>query len=539
MHRTGGALSGTLSQSADPAPEEETRQGRISPPMPVGTLFGLLLRGFLWAILRAILRAGQLLFGPRRGFLAVLLTVLLASGPLQATLQTSQPQDKAGVLSLPDSPAIPVPMPRPDIIQAFEAIEVLIGTPMARPDWRDVLPRSEQVGRFVELETGITTERQTRLTLKKNETLSNLLKRAGLADQDRVQAIEEIGKRMNLRRLQIGMGMAIAYDADNRPAGLQFSLPENIDLFVLRNASEGWYGLRAVRPTRTYLVHAAGVIEDSLYKAAVEVGLPLQALDEFVRVMGFSVDFQREVQGGDIFEIIYERTIDELDGREISNGKLHYAGILLSGEPQGFYRFEAAGQPTGWYDAEGQSAVRTLMRTPVSGARLSSSYGMRRHPITGYNALHRGVDFAVPTGTPILAAGSGRVEMAGWNGGYGRYIRIRHNSTYRTAYAHLSRYARGIRAGALVEQGQVIGFVGSSGRSTGPHLHYEILVNNRQVNPRTVKLPTGKPLPEQYRPDFLARIASLAELVRDTGQTDYAGKTWQAASLTRPARQGP
>ena len=519
MHRIGRAQSGTRSQSAEPAPNQtapnqalapKTRLGRTSLPLPPGT--------FVRGILRAL-------------FLGVFASVFMSSGALQAKLQTSQPQDKAAAVAAPNTPPVAVPMPRPDIIHAFEVTEVSIGTPQARPDWRAVLPRSDQVGQFVELETGISAERQTRLTLKKNETLSNLLKRAGLKDQDRVRAIEEIGKRMNLRRLQIGMAMAIAYDADNRPAGLQFSLPDNIDLFVLRDANESWYGLRAVRPTRTYLVHAAGVIEDSLYKAAVEAGLPLQALDEFVRVMGFSVDFQREVQGGDIFEIIYERTIDELDGREISNGKLHYAGILLSGEPQGFYRFETAGQPANWYDATGQSAVRTLMRTPVSGARLSSSYGMRRHPITGYNALHRGVDFAVPTGTPILAAGSGRVEVAGWNGGYGRYIRIRHNSTYKTAYAHLSRYARGIRAGALVEQGQVIGFVGSSGRSTGPHLHYEILVNNRQVNPQTVKLPTGKPLPERYRPDFLAHIASLADLVRDTGQTDYAGKTWQAASL--------
>ena len=196
--------------------------------------------------------------------------------------------------------------------------------------------------------------------------------------------------------------------------------------------------------------------------------------------------------------------------------------MVLSGKPIGYYRHKNNNGNIGWYDENGKSAVRTLMRTPVNGARLSSSYGMRKHPISGYNKLHKGVDFAVPTGTPVLAAGSGRIETAGWNGNYGRYIRIRHNNTYQTAYAHLSGIAKGVYAGAQVDQGQVIGFVGSTGRSTGPHLHYEILVNRRQVNPMTINLPTGKNLPEIEYDQFRKTIKNVEKYIRKNNINSYA-----------------
>ena len=250
--------------------------------------------------------------------------------------------------------------------------------------------------------------------------------------------------------------------------------------------------------------------------------VPISALEEFVRVMGFTVDFQRQLRKGDSFGLIYERTIDRLTGKEITAGKLHYAGMTLSGEPLHFFRHDHRDGQIGWYDETGASAVRTLMRTPVSGARVSSSYGMRKHPTLGYNAMHRGVDFAVPTGTPILAAGTGRVEAAGWNGSYGRYIRIRHSGTYKTAYAHMSRIASGIRPGANVRQGQVIGFVGSTGRSTGPHLHYEIIVNNRKVNPMTIKLPTGKGLDGIELDLYKERLTTLAGYLDLNQQIDFA-----------------
>ncbi len=222
-----------------------------------------------------------------------------------------------------------------------------------------------------------------------------------------------------------------------------------------------------------------------------------------------------------------------MTGEVLSSGKLNYAGIILSGKRMGYYRFTHPDGQIGWYDRNGESAVRTLMRTPVNGARLSSRYGMRRHPVTGFNAMHRGIDFAVPTGTPILAAGSGSVETAGWNGAYGKYVRIRHNSTYKTAYAHMSRIASGIGKGRKIAQGEVIGYVGSTGRSTGPHLHYEIMVNNRQVNPLTVQLPAGKSVPKGQLATFFAQVKIIEDQMKDSLTPDFVGVTLQQAAFDR------
>ncbi len=195
---------------------------------------------------------------------------------------------------------------------------------------------------------------------------------------------------------------------------------------------------------------------------------------------------------------------------------------MLSGKQLGYYRFDHDGSRVGWYDRDGNSAARTLIRTPISGARLSSSYGMRKHPISGYNRIHKGVDFAARTGTPIIAAGSGVITKSGWLGSYGRYVKIRHNSTYSTAYAHMSRIANGITPGARVAQGEVIGYVGSSGRSTGPHLHYEIIVNNRKVNPMTVSLPTGEKIPPELLKVFEERVQLVEAEVAATGSLHFA-----------------
>ena len=212
-----------------------------------------------------------------------------------------------------------------------------------------------------------------------------------------------------------------------------------------------------------------------------------------IRAFSFDVDFQRELQPGDRFALLYE-TLHEHDGQLAKPGDLLYAELVLSGKPIGIYRFTPESGITDYFTADGRSVRKSLLRTPIDGARISSGYGMRRHPILGYSKMHRGVDFAAPTGTPIYAAGHGTVEKAARFGGYGKYVRIRHNGSYKTAYAHLSRYGRGIKAGARVKQGQVIGYVGSTGRSTGPHLHYEVISNGKQVNPRSIKLPAGERL---------------------------------------------
>ena len=444
-----------------------------------------------------------------------------------------------------------LPRTRPDYLATLGGIAVAIETPTTRPDIIDILPQATaDIEQMVRREAGQRISKIFDLTLSSGETLAKLLKKADFTNRDIASISKALTGRIDLRRLQIGTRFTAALDPQGQAVALQVHLPRNsqnqgafkkvyLDHYVIRHDGladpeiQGWQSIRAIRPVELRSVHAGNEISLSLYDAAQQVQIPLKTLDEFVRVMSFSVDFQREVQNGDQFELVYDTAIDKLTGKRLSSDSLQYAGIVLSGKKMGFYRFVHPNGKEGWYDRNGESAVRTLMRTPVNGARISSGFGMRRHPVTGYNAMHRGLDFAVPTGTPILAAGTGHIEYAGWNGNYGRYIRIRHNATYKTAYAHLSRLASGIRNGRQVQQGEVIGYVGSTGRSTGPHLHYEILVNNRRLNPLTVKLPTGEGVPDDLMPAFKAQIEKIENKMRDSATPLYAGISLQQASLSR------
>ena len=238
---------------------------------------------------------------------------------------------------------------------------------------------------------------------------------------------------------------------------------------------------------------AEGRIDNNLSTAARDAGLPMSVLVEMIRIFSFDVDFQRELQSGDSFEVLYEALFED-DGSLAKTDGVLYASLTLSGERLDMYNFTPQSGHDDFFDRKGQSVRKTLMRTPIDGARLSSRFGMRKHPVLGYSRQHKGVDFAAPRGTPIYAAGDGVIESAGRNGGYGKYLRIRHNSTYKTAYGHMTRIAKGMRRGKRVRQGQIIGYVGSTGRSTGPHLHYEVLRSGRQVNPLKIKLPSGEKL---------------------------------------------
>ncbi len=414
------------------------------------------------------------------------------------------------------SDGMPLPLPKPDLSLIYPAEPVDIEIPLPRPDLAAILPRATRTvtEMFLQQTGGVTTD-EAIYKLKSGEGLATLLRRAGFDRADAAAAIDAVVGRASLRSLPVGLEVRAARD------GFAFTARNGRDLYAIRDPEEGWLAFTAIRPVERYLAYAQGVIDDSIYRAANANDIPDPALAEYIRVMGFSVDFQREIRGGDAFELLYEQQIDQITGDIIATD-LHYAGLMLSGKQLGYYRYDHDGSRVGWYDREGRSAARTLIRTPISGARLSSSYGMRRHPISGYNAMHRGVDFAAPTGTPIIAAGSGLITEAGWYGSYGRYIRIRHNSTYDTAYAHMSRIARGIRPGARVEQGQVIGYVGSTGRSTGPHLHYEILVNNRKVNPMTVSLPTGERIPPELIDNFQSKVELVEAEMLATGNLRFA-----------------
>jgi murein DD-endopeptidase MepM/ murein hydrolase activator NlpD len=241
-------------------------------------------------------------------------------------------------------------------------------------------------------------------------------------------------------------------------------------------------------------------IKNNLYSAAIEVGIEPNIIVEFARIYGFEVDFQRDIRKGDWFEILYERFEDD-NNIVKDTGKIIYASMYVNGEEINLYNFKDENE-TGYYDIKGKSIVKSLMKTPINGARLSSSYGMRKHPILGYNKMHRGTDFAARSGTPIMASGSGTITRARWCGGGGNCVKIKHNSTYETIYAHMKSFARGIKEGKKIKQGQVIGYVGSTGLSTGPHLHYEVVVNGKKVNSQKLKLPSGKILRGNARKEF-------------------------------------
>ena len=258
----------------------------------------------------------------------------------------------------------------------------------------------------------------------------------------------------------------------------------------------------------------SNTIKNNLYSAAVKAGIEPNIIVEFANIFGFEVDFQRDIRKGDTFEIYYEQYVDD-DNIVRRTGKIIYASMFVNNKEISLYNFKYKNEE-GFYDVDGKSVIKTLMKTPINGARLSSSFGMRKHPILGFNKLHQGTDFAAPTGTPIMASGAGVILKAQRYKGYGNFVSIKHNSTYVTAYGHMSKYGRGIKRGVRVNQGQIIGYVGSTGMSTGPHLHYEVIKNGKRVNSQRLKLPTGKILNNEARNKFeVERIkidVKLAEL---------------------------
>jgi hypothetical protein len=424
----------------------------------------------------------------------------VAYAPMQPVIQTE--------------PALP--KPRPDPALAYDLQPVEIALPHAKPSLHDILPLSTlTLAETIKAQTGYDTTSESIYKLRAGEGVGAILKRAGYSAADTAAAIEAATSKASLRRLQIGMVFTIAEH------GFRFSVKPGIDIYILRHPESGWIAINAIRPIETFITFIQGSIDDSIYRAALDAGVNEAAFNEYVRVLGFSVDFQREVRRGDKFEMMYTIDRDALSG-DVVDIDLQYAGLALSGDQLGFFRYDSADSAIGWYDENGNSAARTLIRTPITGARLSSNFGTRRHPVNGFNAMHKGVDFAAPKGTPIIAAGSGVVREAGWKGSFGRYIRIKHNATYDTAYAHMSRIAPHITAGSRVKQGEIIGYVGSTGRSTGAHLHYEILVNNRQVNPMTVRLPTGKQIDPVYLDDFKKQVQMVEAEVLARGTQRFA-----------------
>ncbi|MFN3460874.1 MAG: M23 family metallopeptidase [Oceanibaculum sp.] len=345
------------------------------------------------------------------------------------------------------------------------------------------------------------------VTVKRGDTLMKLLVDAGIERGEAHQAIEGLSSLYDPRQLRPGQDITLTFlpptslklpleiEIERKSALLGLSLQPSVEreVQVRRDGNGGFAAEQIEYPLQTVTVLRGGRINSSLYETAIDAGIPIAALWEMVRAFSFDVDFQRDIQRGDRFDILFDELRNEA-GDVVNIGTVHYASMTLSGKTMPIFRFEPRPGEFDFFDPRGESVRKALLRTPIDGARLSSGYGMRRHPILGFDRMHRGIDFAAPTGTPIMAAGSGTIAKAEWFGAYGRYISVRHNNEFSTAYAHLSRFAPGIRAGVRVQQGQVIGYVGTTGSSTGPHLHYEVLKGGTQVNPINVKFPAGEKL---------------------------------------------
>lgn len=336
-------------------------------------------------------------------------------------------------------------------------------------------------------------DRRQSLKVRRGDTLMSLMLSAGIARDDAHDAVTALRKVYDPKDLRAGQHVRLTLSPKDDLQEVSLDPTAAKRVAVRRQDDTSFRAFELHKELTRKVRHAAGRIDSSLYTAAMKQNVPLPVLEQLIHIYSWGVDFQREIQPGDRFEVDYERYVDE-DGDFVRNGNVIYAKLILSGEAKPLYRFEVEPGVVDYFDANGRSAQRALLRTPIDGARISSPFGLRKDPIRGYTKMHRGVDFAAPRGTPIFAAGNGVIVRRGRNGGYGNYIQIRHSGRYATAYGHMSRFASSLHIGSHVHQGEIIGYVGSTGRSTGPHLHYEILKSGDQVNPLKVKMPSGHKL---------------------------------------------
>ncbi len=338
--------------------------------------------------------------------------------------------------------------------------------------------------------------------IKSGETFDKILESYSIEKTEITKIKNALKKKVDLNKLSTKQIIQFNLDkTNNKIDEFTYQVSNTQKIFLKRNISQDIFVKEIISiKLNKKIIYKENLIIQSLYKAAMDEQIPANTIVEFAGIYGFQVDFQRDIRKNDKFQILYEIFLNEKN-EVIETGEILYANLKLSGQDNNLYYFDSTGSE-GHYDKNGKSVKKALMKTPINGARLSSPFGMRKHPIDGYNKMHRGTDFAAPMGTPIMASGDGIVKKAGWCGGGGNCVKIKHNSTYQTVYAHMSKFARGIKPGVRVKQGQIIGFVGSTGKSTGPHLHYEVIVNGKKVNSQKLKLPSGKILKGKERKLF-------------------------------------
>ena len=339
--------------------------------------------------------------------------------------------------------------------------------------------------------------------VEKGDTFARIVNQLNLPITERELVINKLSKVKFINKLYKGQKISFKLNNSKPIKVVEISIEQSKTKTIIFNRKDGLDKFEQKEISKNLdqlIVYKEAIITNSLYSSAVNVGIEPNVIIEFARIYGFQIDFQRDIWKNDSFQIVYESFLDT-NNKVIDTGKILYANLILQGKENDLYIFKTK---DGYehFDQAGRSVKKSLMKTPINGARLSSSFGMRKHPILGYNKMHRGTDFAAPEGTPIMASGDGKVVRARWCGGGGNCIKIKHNSTYTTVYAHLKNFARGIREGARVKQGQIIGYVGSTGMSTGPHLHYEVIINGKKVNSQKLKLPSGKVLKKKERELF-------------------------------------
>lgn len=380
------------------------------------------------------------------------------------------------------------------------------------------------------LEEGNTQTSVKTLTVRSGDSLGPMLQKNGLSGGQAYKVTQAFATVYKPRNLRVGHEFNLHFTGETLEH-LTFKPTVEKTVFVDLKGED--YTAREVAAEFKYeTVGVAAEISNSLYLDATRLGAPDRVVQQFANIYEYSVDFQRDIQPGDNFEMFFEVARDR-KGKIIKSGDLLYTSFSPRGKQSEYWLYVDSKGRENFYDEKGKTAKRKLRATPVNGARLSSSYGRRKHPILGYRKMHSGVDFAAPRGTPILAAGSGTVERANRYGGYGNYIRIRHTDGYKTAYAHLSKFARGVRKGKYVKQDQVIGYVGTTGRSTGPHLHYEVHHHGKKINPRRLSQLAGKPLAKSEMPSFAKRRKEI-EALRAGSETITATPATVVMTATAP-----
>lgn len=393
-----------------------------------------------------------------------------------------------------------------------------------------VAPKPETSTREVELDDG--------------QSFADLLSQAGMTSTDANAATAALAKVYDLRHMKSGQDVTLTF----LRAGQQETLASAVfvpeatkEITIKRDASGVFTASAAQIPVIRQRVAARADIHSSLREAAERTGIPRGILASLIREYSHEIDFQRDIHPGDRFEVLYDQPMTKY-GKPVGEGSIIYAAMQIHGKTKPLYRVTFSDGTVDYFDGQGHSVKRTLLRTPVPAAHITSGFGMRLHPILGYTKMHKGVDFGAPIGTPIFAAGTGTVEEIGFKGGYGRYIRIRHDGRLGTAYAHMSRFAANLYRGAHVNQGQVIGYVGESGRATGPHLHFEVLVNNKQVNPMSVNLPVGRTLEGKLLAQFKegeGRIQQeFATLIAKQAAAQPAAPAQQSSADPKPGAKG-